>query len=128
MVLCFLWWLDGNPKINESALQQNLKLYYSGLVARNIPIRNIPPNKIVSTISSIKKIKTVLNDLETYGGTINMLDYHTQKPITLNLIIHVKDSKTANRTAIYFEVSPKPFSHPIWQKLNKIGESFNVKN
>ncbi len=124
----FLWWLEGNPKIDESTLQQKLKLYYSGLVARNIPIRNIPANKTVSTISSIKKTKTVLNDLETYGGTINMLDYHTQKPITLNLIIHVKDSKTANRTAIYFEVSPKPFSSPIWQKLNKIGESFNVKN
>lgn len=124
----FLWWIEGKPKIDESILQQNLKEYYSGLVARNIPIRNIPANKIVETISSIKKLKTVLNDLETYAGTVNMLDYHTQKPIILNLIIHVKDSKTTNQTVIYFEVSPKPFSHPIWEKLNKIGESFNMKN
>jgi hypothetical protein len=124
----FLWWLDGNSKIDKSTLQQNLKLYYSGLVARNIPTRNIPANKIVSTVVSIKKIKPYLNDLETYSGTISMLDYHTQKPIVLNIVIHVKDSKTANRRAVYFEVSPKPYSHFIWQKLNATGDSFEIKN
>jgi hypothetical protein len=54
----FLWWLDGTPKIEATILQSNLKAYYTGLVARNITSRNIPANKIVPTIVSIKKIKT----------------------------------------------------------------------
>lgn len=57
-----------------------------------------------------------------------MLDYHAQERITLNCLIHVKDSKTINGTTIYFEISPKQLSHPVWQKLNEIGDSFNAKS
>ena len=57
-----------------------------------------------------------------------MLDYHTQKPITLNCFIHVKNAQTKNQTAVYFEISPKPLTDKIWKKLNEIGDSFNIKN
>jgi hypothetical protein len=40
----------------------------------------------------------------------------------------VKDSKTANRAAIYFEISPKPLSDLLWQKLNDIGYKFKIEN
>ena len=122
-----MWWLEGTPKIDAEILQSNLNAYYTGLVARNIISRNIPGNKIVPITAAIKKIKTALSDLETYSGTITMLDYHTQEPMVLNCLVHVKDSKTKSRTAIYFEVSPKAFSHPVWQKLNEIGDSLNLK-
>ncbi len=124
----FLWWLDGTPKIDAVILQSSLKAYYSGLVERNITRRNIPANKIVPTIATMKKIKTASDDLETYNGTISMLDYHAQEPIILNCMIHVKDIKASNHKAIYFEISPKPFSHTVWKKMNEIGDSFNVKN
>ena len=124
----FLWWLGGTPKIDAEILQSNLKAYYTGLVARNIISRNIPDNKIVPITAVIKKIKTALNDLQTYSGTISMLDYHTQELMVLNCLVHVKDSKTKNRTAIYFEVSPRPFSHPVWQTLNEIGDRLSFKN
>ena len=124
----FLWWLDGNVNLNADTLQATLKEYYNGLVGRNIVSRNIPANKVVPTIVSIKKVKTAANDLETFSGTINMLDYHAQLPITLNCLIHIKDSKLANHTAVYFEISPKPLSNPIWQKLNDIGNSYKSKD
>jgi hypothetical protein len=124
----FLWWLEGTPKIDAIILQSNLKAYYTGLVTRNIWSRNIPADKIVPTIAIIKKIKTTSNDLETYSGTISMLDYHSQEPIILNCMIHVKDIKVTNHAAIYFEISPKAFSHIVWKKMNEIGNSFNIKN
>lgn len=123
----FLWWLKGKPEIDAKILQSNLTDYYSGLVARNITKRNIPADKVVPTTAKIKKVKTASNDLETYEGTVSMLDYHTQKPMVLNCKIHVKDSKTPNNTAIYFELSPTPFSHSIWKKLNETGDSFSLK-
>ncbi len=123
----FLWWLDGNPRINESSLQENLKAYYTGLVGRNIPIRKIPANKLVPVNVVIKKIKTTLNDTETYSGTISMLDYIAQKPITLNCIIHLKTCKTGNHTPVFFKISPKPPAHNIWKEFEKINESFDCK-
>ncbi len=125
---CFVWWLDGKPKIDAITLQSNLKAYYSGLVGRNITSRNIPANKIVPTVATIKKIKTSSNDLESYSGTISMLDYHSQEPMVLNCIIHVKNIKATDHTAIFFEISPKPLSHVVWKKMDEIGDSFGVKN
>ena len=124
----FLWWIDGTQKVDAAILQTYLKSYYTGLVGRNIISRNIPSSKIVSTVAAIKKIKTGSGDVETYRGTIAILDYHSQQPITLNCLIHVKDSKTNNHTAIYFEISPQPFTHPVWQKLNAMGDKLNIKN
>ncbi len=75
-----------------------------------------------------KKIKTAAGDLESYNATINMLDYHTQQPMTLNCLIHVKECTTQKHTAIYFELSPKPFTHSVWKKLNQIGNSFECRD
>jgi len=123
----YLWWLAGNPKIDEVTLQENLKAYYSGLIARNISRRKIPANKIVPTNTVIKKVKTAANDIETYSGTISMLDYIAQRPITLNCLVHVKSCKTQNRRGVFIEISPKPFGHSIWKEFGNIEESFDCK-
>jgi len=57
---------------------------------RNIEKRKIPAEKILPIKPSIKKVKTDKEDLETFTGTIDMLDYMEQKPITLNCIVHLK--------------------------------------
>lgn len=124
---CFLWWLEGKPVIDASILESHLKAYYSGLVARNIISGNIPLARQVPTNASIKKFRTSPGDMETLGGTISMLDYHSLEPMVLNCQIHVKIIASANKSAIYFEVSPKPLSHPVWQRLNEIGEGFRIK-
>ncbi len=123
----YLWWLEGNPKIDAGALQENLEAYYSGLVGRNITRRNIPKNKLVPTTAAIKKIKTSPNDAETYIGTISMLNYLAQQPMVLQCLIHVKSCKEQDHTAVFIEVSPKYFEHPVWHELNKIEESFDCK-
>jgi hypothetical protein len=122
---CFLWWLEGSPKIDAVTLQANLKAYYEGLVSTNIA--GVPVNKLVPTTANVKKATTVPGDLETFNATINMLDYHTQQPMTLNCLIHVKECKDQKHVAIYFELSPKPFVHPVWKKMNLIGDSFECK-
>lgn len=66
-------------------------------------------------------------DLETFNAAITMFDYHTQQPMTSNCLIHVKKCKPPKHTAIYFELSPKPFIHPVWEKMNQPGNSFDCK-
>jgi hypothetical protein len=125
--VAYLFWLDGGQKIDEDVLQKNLKLYYDDLVPGGLTRRNInfPADKIPPAVVAIKKIKDEADDLETYTGTINMLDYMKQVPITLNYRAHVKRTCIAqNHIPVFLEISPKPFDQPIWQDLKKIDQKF----
>ncbi len=124
----FLWWMEANPSINASALQENLKAYYSGLVGRNIPIRKIPTDKLIPTVVTIKKTKSEPGDEETYTGSISMLDYMTQTPMVLNAVVHLKKCPAQNHTALFFEISPKPSGHVIWKQLDQIWAEFRCTN
>lgn len=124
----YLWWLEGDQKIDAPVLQKNLKAYYEGLVKRNIISRNIPAGKVVPTSVIIKNIDNEGESLATYNGAINMLDYMTQEPITLNCLVHVKNCKSQNRTAVIIKISPKPYPHPIWKEMNRIKKSFECGN
>jgi hypothetical protein len=122
---CFLWHLDGEVKLNNEKLQQHLKDYYSGLVGRNIPRRNIPKEKLVPTIATIIKNQHTKGDEATFSGTISMLDYMEQKPMVLNCVIHVKTCPGPSKTLVFFELSPKSTSEKIWQDMNSIWENFS---
>jgi hypothetical protein len=116
----FLWWTEGIPNVNTAILEKSLKSYYSGLIARNIAPRKIPESKLQPTIVSIHVTNTVKGDLQTYSGTISMLDYMTQTPMVLNALIHVKNCPDIKHGFLFFEISPKPLADPEWQKLNKL--------
>jgi hypothetical protein len=116
----FLWWLEGDQVLDESILQKHLQAYYGGLINRNVIVRNIPSNKVIQTNVNIKKLKTDSKQPADYNGTIQMLDYMTQKPITLNFLVQVKSCKPDNHTMVFFELSPKPYSHPVWQEMHRI--------
>lgn len=119
----FLWWLEGNPTITAASLQANLTAYYSGLLTQNTD-RNRPIVKKIPTVAVIKKIKTTANEDPRYGGTITMLDYMSQRAITLNCFIYVKRCKEQNRMGIFFELSPQPAGHAVWSRLHSIQSSF----
>jgi hypothetical protein len=121
----YLWWLEGTPMINAETLQKNLQLYYTGLVERNLLNRKIPKSTYVPTTATIRKIKTASGDLQTFDGSVQMLDYMTQRSMVLNTIIHVKDCDAMKHKAILIEVSPKQFNHSIWKEFNKLEKSYS---
>ena len=124
----FLWYLDGSPEVDADDIQENLKAYYQGLVNRNIGRRKIPADKVVSTNTSFKNIAPVNGDLQTYSGTIEMLDYMAQKPMTLHCIVHIKRDETKDRTFVFHELSPQPPDSTIWTHLDKLWADFDYKN
>ena len=123
----FLWWTEGNAELNTSILEKYLKSYYSGLIARNIGPRKIPASKLQPTIVSIHVANTEKGDLQTYSGTISMLDYMAQTPMVLNALIHKKNCPDKNHSFIFFEICPKPMTDPEWQKLNKLYEGLECE-
>ena len=120
----YLWWLEGLHYMDAAAIQKYLKAYYDGLVALNVKERNIPAGKLVATAVTGKKTDTAPDDISTFEGIISMLDYMTQQPIKLHYRVHVKHCTEQKRTAVFIELSPKPYQHPVWTKLDRINTRF----
>ena len=125
----FLWWLDGSPETNSQIIEDNLKAYYTGLININIDSvrRNSLSEKLKSVKTKFKNIKTHKGDLKTYNGTVEMLDFMQLKTITLNCIVHVRSCSEENKTIVFYELSPKPYTHDVWTGLNKLWLDFNCK-
>lgn len=123
----FLWYLDGRPKMNERIISENLKAYYTGLIKVNTDSARAATEKTMPVITSFKKTAADKGDLETYTGSIKMLDYMQRKPIILNCIVHLKVCAESNKTILFYELSPKPFGHNNWPALNQLWTDFNCK-
>ncbi len=121
----FLWWLEGSPQLDAGRLEKDLTAYYAGLVGRNITRRNIPPSKVVATKVAINQEDATLTNQEVYRGTISMLDYMAQNPITLNCLIQVTPCQTQDRVAVIVQISPQPPQATIWKDLATIQQSFD---
>ena len=121
----FLWYLDGKIAVDSKILESNLKAYYTGLIAVNG--KNIPGGKIIPVVTSFKKAMKDQGDLNTFTGTIQMVDYMGQKPIVLNCRVHLRSCTGENKTFIFYELSPKPQHHEIWRSLDKLWHDFKCK-
>ncbi|MBC7935341.1 MAG: hypothetical protein H7Y86_08315 [Rhizobacter sp.] len=124
----FLWWLDGKPEFNASIVAANLKAYYKGLMKVNIDTKkyNIPAEQLIAT-TTFQKTITANGDLETYTGTVHMLDYMQRKPITLNCLVHFKACTIEKKTVVFHELSPQPFTNKIWDEFKVLWEGFKCK-
>ena len=121
----FLWYLEGDVKMDFKIINRNLNDYYTGLIAING--NNIPKEKLIPVVTSIKEVRKDTGDLKTFTGTIKMVDYMEQKPIVLNCKVHLKSCPGENKTFIFYELSPKPLSHHIWLSLDKLWLGFKCK-
>lgn len=122
----YLWWLEGHPQMTTAKLEAHLQDYYNGLIGQNIVPRKIPKEKLVPAKANLKAIATAACDKATFSGTVSTLDYLTQTPMTLNVIIHWKDLAAPDRSAIFFEVSPRPANHRIWTQLDQLNKNLKL--
>ncbi|HEV8287084.1 MAG TPA: hypothetical protein VGQ09_22390 [Chitinophagaceae bacterium] len=120
----FLWFLDGRPKFNSKIIEKNLKAYYTGLTNINIDKKQIDTTKLTQVTVSIQKRSSYQGDLKTFEGTVSMIDYMTRKPIIVNLIVHIKFCEGQNKTFVFHEISPKPYTDLIWDDLNRLWANF----
>lgn len=121
----FLWYLDGDVQVDTKILEANMKAYYTGLIAANGS--KIEAEKLIPITTSFKKVETSKNDLQSYSGTIQMTDYMQIKPILLNCNVHLRKCTGENKTVLFFQLSPQPMTHAIWQKLDLLWTDFKCK-
>jgi hypothetical protein len=121
----FLWYLDGKINMDATTIESNLKAYYTGLISVNGS--NIPNEKLIPVVTAFKVSKKGKGDIKTFSGSIVMLDYMAQKSITLNCKVHWKACKETNKTYIFYELSPQPFTHQVWVSLGQLWLDFKCE-
>ena len=121
---CYLWYLDGKTTVDAKTLKENMEAYYTGLVGRNIDKRKIPKEKLFPVKASFGEVTTLPGDRVSFKGSVDMLDYMAQQPIKLNFYVHVKECPGKDNTFVFFEISPKDDTHPVWNTLHQIWTDF----
>ena len=120
----FLWYLDDTPKFDSKIIESNLIAYYTGLFNINTDKSKIDSSRLMPVTASIKKISSDNGDSKTFHGTVNMNDYMTKKPITINLLIHIKLCEGQKKTFVFYEVSPQPYTDNVWSSLHQLWINF----
>lgn len=123
----FLWYLDARPQTNEKIIADNLMAYYTGLIKVNSDLAKTAKEKPMPVTTSFKKTTTYKDDLETYTGKVMMRDYMQRKPIVLNCIVHLKVCAEDNKTFLFYELSPQPFTHANWVALDDLWLNFKCR-
>ena len=122
----FLWCLDNQPIFTPQVIEKNLKDYYTGLIRINTDSSKYN-RESVSVITKFRLAPITLGESMACTGTIQMLDFMTQKEITLNCKVHLKACTEINKTILFFELSPNPFNHNIWLSLDQLWLNFKCK-
>lgn len=120
----FLWFLDDIREFDSKTLENNLTAYYTGLFNINTSKSNIDTTKLIPVQVTINSKKAEKEDDKTFEGIVKMNDYMTKKPITLNLIIHIKSCEEQNKSFVFFELSPRPYSDMVWNDLDQLWLNF----
>jgi hypothetical protein len=119
----FLWYLDGAVALDAKTIENNLRAYYTGLIKVNSDSAKIA-DKLFPVTSSIKLRTTEKEDLKTFEGTVHMLDYMSKQPITLNVAVHIRSCAGKDKTFVFHEISPMPYSDDVWKSLHQLWVNF----
>ena len=119
----FLWYLDGTQTFDAKTIENNLKAYYTGLIKVNSDSAKIA-DKLFPVTTAIKPRTTEKGDLKTFEGSVNMLDYMSQQPISLNFVIHIRTCAGKDKTFVFHEISPMPYADDVWKRLHQLWANF----
>jgi hypothetical protein len=104
----FVWDIQFDTKLTAQLLEDNLQLYFNGLMGYE--------NTIAVFMEQEDK-----GDSATFKGKIKTIDaFFTKKPMTLHVLVERHYCPVRQKTLIMFRFSPKGFEHEIWQKLNAV--------
>lgn len=123
--LAFAWDINLITKPTSKFFEDNLKLYYDGLM------------KVVNEDTKLTVPKTKARFLEnkskkeviSFTGTVETYDaFTTKKMITLNVTIENHYCKKTKKYIPLLRFSPKDFTHDIWTQLKNLTLQTNICN
>lgn len=123
--LAFAWDMNLMTKPTAEFFEDNLKLYYDGLMKVVNEDTKLKIQKTKATFSERKTKKGITY----FKGIVETYDaFTTKKMITLNVTIENHYCKKTKKYIPFFRFSPKDFTHKIWTELQKLKLQKNICN
>jgi hypothetical protein len=116
-MLVFAWDINLKTKPTAKFFEDNLKLYYDGLMK----VVNENETIIIPKTEALFAEGKSKNGRTNFTGILKTYDAFTTKKI-INLYVKIK-SYYCEKTNTYiplFKFSPKEFNHKFWESLNEI--------
>ena len=117
----FVWWLEGQPQIDEARLQADLLKYFRGLYQA---VSKKEPKQVGSFAVKIEPHGSLDEDgvrKTRYRGEARWVDpFATERDVTLNLRIFHWVCAAQDRTAVLFLATPRKHGDAVWETLSSI--------
>jgi hypothetical protein len=113
----FVWNINLTEKPTVTMIEDNMKLYYDGLMAAVNKDKglSIPKTKV-----DFKENSKDVN-LPTFIGSIQVYDsFFTKEIITLNVSVETLYCEAENKYIMLFRVSTQKFDNVIWSQLKSV--------
>lgn len=119
----FIWWVPLTTTLDAETLGKDLEAYFRGLSKAVSASRGHDPGEL--ELRADLKAQPSEDGSERFGGTVLGYDaFATQAPVTLNVQIVTRRCEAEEHLVVFFELSPQPESHAVWQTLKGIREGF----
>jgi len=122
----FLWYLDEDPLLTETKLENDIQAYFNGimnLVGKGRGLTDIPDSKVdFIKLATGSTTSGKRNDSRTnYEGKAEIFDVFFTKSTQILNITAVSDYCSASKKyTVLFTFSPQDRDHSIWKTLNGI--------
>lgn len=123
--LVFAWDINLKTKPTQQFFEENLKLYFDGLMK---VVNENEKLKIPKTEANFKKTKSN-KGVEYFKGVVKTYDaFTTKKIILLNVTIESYYCKKMKRYMPLFRFSPRDYNHKAWKMLKQAKLKTNICN
>jgi len=121
----FVFWLEGEVPLTAERLNSNLKTYLEGL-SRVVEEKNEKFDPKAATVTArLKEAKATKDGQRHFEGKVEAYEpFKTHKRQILNVRVDVFQCPAQGRTVAFFQVSPQPTKHQVWETLKRIRDGF----
>lgn len=121
----FVWWLDGEIPLDSDSLGTELAGYFEGLAQAVAEDKGIELPSMAFAARLQSRLDRISGQVRMVGHARAFDAFTTFAPIDLNVRARVAPCRVPGKTVAIFEVSPQPFSHPIWKDMGAIREGLD---
>lgn len=104
----FAWDIKRLSAISERELEDNLQLYFNGLMGWE------HTNALILKTDKVAGFSNYIGKIKTFDA------FFSKKPMVLNVSIAVRYCSLREQSTVFFRFSPQGFEYEIWHKLNAV--------
>jgi len=123
----FVWWVPEDTSFSTQRLENDLETYFKGLTDGVSRIRGFDAGD-PEHVAELKEVAVRSPGLGSWEGSIHTFDvFATRKPIRLGLRIDIRHCQEQGHLAAFFQLSPQPVRHKIWEIMGNLHQDFRCE-